>query len=794
MASDRRTGRTRTPRTRRASAIRSPPVRSPAAAAHASAASSLRTITARFRPPTRPATSSRPGRTARRPLSPADRPVSGTGLTTAQLQGALPSGFSRAVWGTGGGLYPYLTNLYPTGVVAISGFGQDQTGAPTGGAGVDLFSGGGQIGETTYTGANGYYYEAFSTPQEVAPNLAIAAVLTPSGPSPVGGLVYADHLALNGYVVSLPVVRAGVASLNTADTTLSALSSDLNANFGDDGFPNLQGGTTPTTFVITASGGFNIDVTPMIPGPLSVVTKAGDLTVSGALAEQGTNSLTLVSAHNLTIAAPITSAAQVTLDAGGWIVESGAGAITAPSLGGIANGYVTLNGANQIASVSGFTNAGSGGFGLTDSGLLTISGALNAGSGALSLKGTTSDGFVFNAPVTAGGAASLQSQGSITFYAPLTIGGPLQMYAFGGAITEGAGGVLSAPSLSGGGQGLSLTNGANMIGALNGFGRTGASDTISLTDGEALTIGGAVSAGTGTISINAPGVIVNAPMTAGGLLQISSTQSISISASLTTGGNVSLTDHGLLTELGSGLIWSVGLTANSTGAEALIGANHVSQILGISTNGAVNFNDIVRLEVDGPISVGTGNLTLTGTTTGGIYLDAPVTVAGSGTFSTPGGIVFNSSAAFGGALSVTSTTYGVSEGPAGTISAPSLTGSAVAGLDLMGANQIGSIAGYTTPGNFNFTDSTALQVTGALTASGEITLISGGNLVVAAPVSAPSTITLTSGGEITEPTPGQITTHTIYVKAKTGVDLTGPNVIVSVGGDSTVSGPNVINR
>jgi filamentous hemagglutinin family protein len=689
----------------------------------------------------------------------------GTGLTAAQLQGALPSGFDPTVWGTGPGLYPYLETFYPTQPPEkISGYAYLANGSAAADATIGVYTGGGLTdGGAAVSGANGYYYY-LASPNTVGSTTPVGVTETLSGGG-VSGLTYTDRPTLAGGGVTGLNVTAGTIAVSTVRTTLSSLNTDLSATFG-----GAYAALSESLLRITASGGFTVDQS-LSAEAINVASASG----------------------SITLAAPLTATGAVVLTAANAVMESGGGAIIAASLGGAAGGYVALNGANQIGTLNGFTNTGAGGFGLTDTGSLIINGALNAGSGGLSLH-VGGSGLLINAPINAGGTTSIQSQGALAFFAPITIGGALQMYAFGGAITEAAGGVLSAPSLSGGGQGLSLTNGANMIGALNGFGRTGASDTISLTDGEALTIGGAVSAGTGTISINAPGVIVNAPMTAGGLLQISSTQSISISASLTTGGNVSLTDHGLLTELGSGLIWSVGLTANSTGAEALIGANHVSQILGISTNGAVNFNDIVRLEVDGPISVGTGNLTLTGTTTGGIYLDAPVTVAGSGTFSTPGGIVFNSSAAFGGALSVTSTTYGVSEGPAGTISAPSLTGSAVAGLDLMGANQIGSIAGYTTPGNFNFTDSTALQVTGALTASGEITLISGGNLVVAAPVSAPSTITLTSGGEITEPTPGQITTHTIYVKAKTGVDLTGPNVIVTVGGDSTVSGPNVINR
>jgi hypothetical protein len=39
----------------------------------------------------------------------------GTGLTTAQLQSGLPSGFDPTVWGSQPGDYPYLLWLYPNG-------------------------------------------------------------------------------------------------------------------------------------------------------------------------------------------------------------------------------------------------------------------------------------------------------------------------------------------------------------------------------------------------------------------------------------------------------------------------------------------------------------------------------------------------------------------------------------------------------------------------------------------------------------------------------------------------------
>jgi len=85
------------------------------------------------------------------------------GLTTAALQGTLPSGFSSSVWSTGAGLYPYLTNFFPHGAQAVSGFAYSDGGATplASGAGGAIYVGamanGVTLGTAT-TGANGYYY------------------------------------------------------------------------------------------------------------------------------------------------------------------------------------------------------------------------------------------------------------------------------------------------------------------------------------------------------------------------------------------------------------------------------------------------------------------------------------------------------------------------------------------------------------------------------------------------------------------------------------------------------------
>ena len=80
------------------------------------------------------------------------------GLTTAQLQGALPTFQNAGLWSTGPGLYPYLTNFFPNGVQAISGVAYSGAGvSPIAAGKVTADLGGASVGSVT-TGANGYYY------------------------------------------------------------------------------------------------------------------------------------------------------------------------------------------------------------------------------------------------------------------------------------------------------------------------------------------------------------------------------------------------------------------------------------------------------------------------------------------------------------------------------------------------------------------------------------------------------------------------------------------------------------
>ena len=723
--------------------------------------------------------------------------AAGVGQTTAQLQASLPKGFSSVIWGqVAGKSFPYLNWQFTTGAPDViggnvyGGFG----GPPMSGVMVDGLVNGAPVGEDT-TGANGYYL--LLLPHGTLKNADVLTYLA----GPQGGAAYAD--GVTGSAPGLWIAEGGL-NIFTGATSVTGLdaglASALGSNTGANVLFTLPGGvlttTAGTSLSIQAKGAFNVNQPLTVSGGTLTIDAFGALIDNQALNGQLIN-LTAMNGGAITLAAPITASNGVTLNAGASIIETGAGAISAAALAGTANGAVSLNGANQISSITGFSNNGPYGFGLTDTTALWVNGALNAGAGALSIHDSGA-GLSFNAPISAGANASLQTQGSVTLNSTLTTGGPLQIYAFGGAISEGVGGIIAAPALSGGAQGLDLPN-ANAIGTLAGFGRTGTADPITLNDTQPLTVTGAVSAGQGSIQITAPTLTIGASMVAIGNISLTAQTDLGLTAAVTATGNETLTAQtGAISEGTSGVAWAMGLTTSSAGATTLNGANHVSQILGASADG-FSLNDTVSLAINGTVNAGAGSVTFTGTTTGGLYVNAPVSAAGTGSFTTPGWIALNSSVTLGGAMSVNTTVFGVLEGVGGTINAPSLTGNAASGLYLAGANQIGALAGFTTAtAGVTVIDARPLAVTGPINA-GAASVDLGttvGGLSVNAPVTGGTYVYLWGqngvaiGGAVNAGGAVYLNSQTGDLTETAGGSLTGSSLVVSTNANTILNGPN----
>ena len=352
-----------------------------------------------------------------------DNNNSGTGaigLTTRQLQGLDPiSGtqyFSTALlnvgnvgsspWGGGaGGLYPYLTYFFPNGVQAISGFAQTSGGAAVSGGQVGIYSGGTLLtGGTASAGANGYFYEIVAAGTLASSNLKIGETLTLAGAGSVSGLSYTDAAAASDSVFALGTLTNGLNLQTTAETSYSALQTDLGATFGSTAF-----GSSGTTTMQTA----------LASTPTSITATGSSFTIDQNVTAGAAFSLTTTAANaTITLANNLNASGQtVTLISAAGISQT-SGAITAATLAGSSNGTADFGAATNAIGTLGAFSTGVGAFTLLDSVSLALSKDINAGSGAVTIQTTGNLTIAAGArvsgasPVLAAGAAFVNNEGS----------------------------------------------------------------------------------------------------------------------------------------------------------------------------------------------------------------------------------------------------------------------------------------------------------------------------------------------------------------------------------------------
>jgi len=198
------------------------------------------------------------------------------------------------------------------------------------------------------------------------------------------------------------------------------------------GSTTLTGANRIGTLGNFSAAGFNLANAQKLPsvGPLdggastTLKITAGDLAINGAV-----------------------KGATTTLTSAGAITEGTGGAITAGTLTGSSTGATTLNGANRVGSLGSFTAAG---FAFSNAQALAVAGPVNGGA-STTLTTTAGD---------------LAIDG--------TVSGTSMMLNSAGKITEGAGGVITAATLSGNAAGPTVLGSAaspnkNMVDTLGNF-------------------------------------------------------------------------------------------------------------------------------------------------------------------------------------------------------------------------------------------------------------------------------------------------------------------------------------
>jgi filamentous hemagglutinin family protein len=286
----------------------------------------------------------------------------GVGMTTAQLQAALPAFQNPGSWGiVAGKSYPYLCFQFAGCTVTpqvVSGVAySDQAGTTPAAAGlvVDALVNGAAInsvltGSAVTTGANGYYYYLLA-PGSIPAN---GAVLTyANGVGSVNGAALVDQIA--GGNASNANIFANTLHIVTPAALYSIAQADLTTALGNNssvigfvaGLPNLT---------LDASNAFTIDQAISYPSGVVTATALGDLTI-GAGGSLAANTVTLATQANFINQA---GAGAISLQGSGgrWLVYS-----TNPNLdtdGGLTPNFYQYNAPYTFSPDSGTPPAAAG--------------------------------------------------------------------------------------------------------------------------------------------------------------------------------------------------------------------------------------------------------------------------------------------------------------------------------------------------------------------------------------------------------------------------------------------------
>ena len=561
----------------------------------------------------------------------------------------------------------------------------------------------------------------------------------------------------------------------------------------------------------TAGGGYSVQTagTLMQLAGGTISTSASNGTIALTTTGGAANAITLNDVLNAGTGAVNLNASGSVTQAGGNIL---AGAVTANSG---AAGSVALNaGTNAFASIAG--SGGTGGFAATDSQSLTVAaGGITTGGGTLALTttGVTSDITVGNSLAATGAAnvITLTAGRDILLNSTATAtGGTVNLLA-SRDITETAPGGVRAANLRAVGTtgavtiaaGAANNNVATIAGTANGnFSYTDA-NSAALTIGTVTTVG--VTSTTGTVSVlaNAGTLNVSNAVQGNGSVTLASNGNQTIGATVTSttagvtatatngvlavnqavsaaAGTVSLTTTGAgnaITQNGTGVVTAATLTLATANANATLNA---------ATNAVTNF---------GAVTLGTGALNLLDA--GGLTVTGAVGATGGVTLNTSGALAVNNTLnAGGGIVSLTTTGAGnaITQNATGVITAGTLalaTANASATLNTA-TNAVTNLGAVTLgTGTLNLLDAGGLTVTGAVGATGGVTLNTSGVLAVNNVLNAGAgnvslTTTGGAGSVITQNGTGVITGNVLTL-ATANADATLANLSNQIGSVGSVA-------
>ena len=487
------------------------------------------------------------------------------------------------------------------------------------------------------------------------------------------------------------------------------------------------------------------------------------------------------------------------IDAGAALsIEANGGAISLTNTANDFRGFVNLaGGVTQINAADSLT------LGNIATGALTAvsGGALSLGQGsAASIDATSTSGAVVQ-----GGAISVAGTTTISAAAgtgAITLNSTGNDFGSVVHLTGGTTEITDANALTLGnlatGDLTATSNGALSLGQGSAASINATSNNGTIVQSGPLAVAGTtmLNAGTGTITLTQGGNSFGGALgITGGNTSIVAASGLTLSAGA-VGGTLGLTSGGAITQTGA--LSVVGTSSfDATGAIALTDANNdfgaavslqgssiairdrndlTVSSLANGTNGSVSVVAGGQLVLPSQaIDAGTGNVVLAAE---GGQLGISNTVRGGNvTLGGRDGIALAADVETAGTLSLNSS-QGIAQS-SGTITAGTLTGSAAGAVALSNeANQIGTLGDFSAQG-LTVKSGLQLNVTGKVD-GGASTYLMGSNLSISGTVSATDTV-LFSTGAIGQTSSGAIVAYTLSGSAVGVVNLTGANMVATLG-------------
>ena len=521
----------------------------------------------------------------------------------------------------------------------------------TAGGNITLSATGGNLDVTTATaGGSGDIQLTTTTSGDVAVGLVTAAGDAVSITS-AGAVTDGNLGAVNVVSDTLTLLAAGGISLDTTITTLLSASATAAGNIN----------------IVDTAGGLIVTAASTSNGDITFTAVGGDLTVTTATAA-GTGadiSLTTTTSGNVNVGAVTANGDSVTITSAGAVTDG--------------------NGAAANVVAGDLTVVAQTGIDL-DTTITTLINANVAGTGNINIS-DTAGGLVVTSATTADGNIDITAVGALTVASAVTTAG-------GNITLSATGGNLDVTTATAGGSGdiqlTTTTSGDVAVGLV-----TAAGDAVSIASA------GAVTDGNGA-SVNVVSDTLTVLAQTG--IDLDTTITTLLNASVAAAGNINLADSdSLIVTAATAANGNIGITALG----ALTVASAVTAAGGNITLGATGGN----LDVTTATAGGSGDISLTTTTSGDVNVGA-VTALGDTVTVTSAGAITDAN------------------GAAVNIVAGDLSATAVTGIDLDTTLTTLTLAQVIGAGSINISDTDGLIVTAASAANGDIGIVALGDLTV----------------------------------------------------------------